>query len=79
MDKLSLLDYEDKVSAVLFCKPCNFRCPFCHNSDLVVGQPMGFIPFEDILAYLRKRKGVLDGVVISGGEPTLMPELKESF
>ncbi len=79
LEKLSLVDFDHHIACTLFTSGCNFRCPFCHNSDLVVGQPMGYIPFEDILAYLRKRKGVLDGVVISGGEPTLMPDLKEKI
>ena len=76
IDKLSLLDYEDKVAVVLFCKPCNFRCPFCHNG-LTVLEAETAIPFDDILKYLQSRKGLIDAVVVSGGEPTLMPDLKE--
>lgn len=78
IDKFSLLDYEDKVSCVLFCKPCNFRCPFCHNGTTVL-EADTFIPFEDILDYLKSRKGLIDAVVVSGGEPTLMPDLKEKI
>ena len=78
IDKFSLLDYEDKVSCILFCKPCNFRCPFCHNGTTVL-EADTTIPFEDILEYLRSRKGLLDAVVVSGGEPTLMPDLKEKI
>ena len=78
IDKFSLLDYEDKVSCVLFCKPCNFRCPFCHNG-LTVLQADTYIPFNDILTYLQSRKGLIDAVVVSGGEPTLMPDLKEKI
>ena len=78
IDKFSLLDYEDKVACVLFCKPCNFRCPFCHNG-LTVLEADTYIPFEDILAYLQSRKGLIDAVVVSGGEPTLMPDLKEKI
>ena len=78
IDKFSLLDYEDKVSCVLFCKPCNFRCPFCHNGTTVL-EAETFIPFEDILDYLKSRKGLIDAVVVSGGEPTLMPDLKEKI
>ena len=74
IDKLSLLDYEDKISCVLFTKACNFRCPFCHNGLSVI-ESETFIPFDDILDYLKMRRGVLDAVVISGGEPTLMPDL----
>ena len=78
IDKFSLLDYEDKISCVLFCKPCNFRCPFCHNG-LTVLQADTFIPFSDILDYLSSRKGLIDAVVVSGGEPTLMDDLKEKI
>ena len=78
IDKFSLLDYEEKVSCVLFCKPCNFRCPFCHNGTTVL-EADTTIPFEDILDYLKSRVGLIDAVVISGGEPTLMPDLKEKI
>ena len=78
IDKLSLLDYEDKVACVLFCKPCNFRCPFCHNGTTVL-EADTTIPFEDILEYLKARIGLIDAVVVSGGEPTLMPDLKEKI
>lgn len=78
IDKLSLLDYEDKVAVVLFCKPCNYRCPFCHNGTTVL-EAETTIPFNDILEYLQSRKGLIDAVVVSGGEPTLMPDLKEKI
>ena len=78
IDKFSLLDFEDKVSCVLFCKPCNFRCPFCHNGTTVL-EANTYIPFDDILDYLKSRKGLVDAVVVSGGEPTLMPDLKEKI
>ena len=78
IDKFSLLDFEDKVSCVLFCKPCNFRCPFCHNGTTVL-EANTYIPFDDILDYLESRKGLIDAVVVSGGEPTLMPDLKEKI
>ena len=78
IDKFSLLDYEDKVSCVLFCKPCNFRCPFCHNGTTVL-EADSYIPFDDILDYLKSRRGLIDAVVVSGGEPTLMPDLKEKI
>lgn len=75
IDKFSILDYEDKISCVLFCKPCNFRCPFCHNGTTVL-EADTTIPFQDILDFLNTRKGLIDAVVVSGGEPTLMPDLK---
>ena len=75
IDKLSLLDYEDKVSVVLFSKACNFRCPFCHNGESVLGADEE-LDFADILAYLKTRIGLVDAVVFSGGEPTLENELE---
>lgn len=76
IDKMSLLDYDDMVSVVLFTPKCNFRCPFCHNG-LTVLDSEETISFDDIIAYLKSRKNLIDAVVITGGEPTLMPELKE--
>lgn len=70
--KLTLLDFPGRVACVVFTNGCNFRCPFCHNASLVV--PKGGhedISENDFFAFLKKRKGVLDGVVITGGEPTL--------
>lgn len=74
--KTTLLDYPKHVAATVFFGGCNFRCPFCHNGDLVLlpHRPPVFTP-EDILSYLKKRKGILDGVCITGGEPTLQSEL----
>lgn len=74
LDKLSLLDYEDKMSCVLFSKACNLRCPFCHNG-LTVLEADTYIPWEEVMNYLKLRKGMLDAVVVSGGEPTLLPNL----
>lgn len=76
IDKMSLLDYDDLVSCVLFTPKCNFRCPFCHNG-LTVLDSNDTLYFDDIFEYLQSRKNLIDAVVISGGEPTLMPELKE--
>ena len=75
MQSLTLLDFPNKVACILFVRGCNFRCPFCHNASLVCGGAENNYPEEDILAFLKKRQGLLDGVVISGGEPTLYPEL----
>ena len=74
IEKLSLVDFDNNLSVVLFCEGCNFRCPFCHNSSLVLCKNEK-IDFNDILEYLKERKKLLDGVVISGGEPTLMNDL----
>jgi anaerobic ribonucleoside-triphosphate reductase activating protein len=72
LQKLTLLDYPDKVASTIFLGGCNYKCPFCHNKDLVF-MPEGFELYEvdEIMSYLNLRKGVLDGVVISGGEPLL--------
>ena len=78
LDKMSLLDYEDYVSAVIFAPACNFRCPFCHNGDSVLNSSVE-IPFEEIISYLKSRKGLLDAVVVTGGEPTLMPDLENKI
>ena len=75
IDKLSLLDYEDKVSVVLFSKACNFRCPFCHNGESVLNAQEE-LDFDDILAFLKTRTGLVDAVVFTGGEPTLEPDLE---
>ena len=75
IDKLSLLDYEDKVSVVLFSKACNFRCPFCHNGESVLNAQEE-LNFDDILAFLKTRTGLVDAVVFTGGEPTLEPDLE---
>ena len=75
IDKLSLLDYEDKVSIVLFSQACNFRCPFCHNGESVLNA-QSELDFDEILAYLKTRTGLVDAVVFSGGEPTLEPNLE---
>ena len=77
-NKTTLLDYPGRVACTIFLGGCNFRCPFCQNGALVVEpdtQPE--YSQEEILAFLKKRKGILDGVCISGGEPTLAPELPE--
>ncbi len=74
--KVSLIDYPGRISAVVFTQGCNFRCPFCHNPELVDPQRfMDLIPEKEILSFLEKRKGRLDAVVITGGEPTMQPEL----
>ena len=78
VEKLSLVDYDHHMSAVLFSPGCNFACPFCHNSALVIAPEFNNpIPFSEILSFLKKRQGLLDAVVITGGEPTLMRDLKE--
>ena len=76
LQKLTLLDFPGKVACTLFTKGCNFKCPFCHNASLVVrAEKQKSYKNEEILAFLKKREGVLDGVAITGGEPTLMSGL----
>ncbi len=78
LNKTTLLDYPGKVAATIFLGSCNFRCPFCHNSSLVLHagkEPE--ISQEEVLSFLKKRRGILEGVCITGGEPTLSPELDE--
>lgn len=75
-EKLSLVDYDGYASATLFCGGCNFRCPFCHNGELVLNSNLyDEYKEKEIFTYLKKRVGLLDGVVISGGEPTLYADL----
>ena len=78
--KTSLLDFPGKLSALIFTQGCNFFCPYCHNPQLVpsYGQEQeGDVALEAVLAFLRKRKKLLQGVVISGGEATLQPDLED--
>ena len=73
--KTSLLDYPDTISAIVWTVGCNFNCPFCYNVDLVKGN-VNLISEEEILGFLGKRKGLLEGLVITGGEPFLQKDLK---
>ncbi len=76
MEKMSLVDYDGLVATTVFTGGCNFKCPFCHNAPLVSGyENLPNISQEEILSYLEKRKGIIDGVCITGGEPTLHSDL----
>lgn len=78
LQKLTLLDYPEKVACTIFTAGCNFRCPFCHNASLVTHiDPEKNIPVEEIMDFLKRRWRVLDGVCITGGEPLLQPELED--
>ena len=74
--KVTLLDFPGRVACAVFLAGCNFRCPFCHNASLVTHvDPDRNIPKEEIISFLKKRRGILDGVCITEGEPLLAPEL----
>ena len=74
IQKTSLLDYPDTISAIIWTIGCNFRCPFCYNKDLVFGRVVT-ISEEEVLSFLEKRKVMLEGLVISGGEPLLQDDI----
>jgi pyruvate formate lyase activating enzyme len=76
LQKCTLLDYPGKVACTVFLPGCNFRCPFCHNYELAES-PETLMDSAELLAFLRKRQGLLEGVCITGGEPTLQPELPQ--
>lgn len=76
--KTTLADYPGHVAATLFVGNCQFKCPFCHNASLVTkASQLPNIPLEEVYAFLEKRKGKLDGICITGGEPTIQSDLRE--
>ena len=76
LNKTTLLDYPGRVAATVFTGGCNFRCPFCHNGGLVLSPlTQEHYTEEDILDFLKKRKNILSGVCITGGEPTIQQDL----
>jgi len=80
IQKFTTLDYPEHAACIVFTPGCNFRCGYCHNPEFVLPEKIkelqhGFIPEEALFVFLEKRVGLLDGVVISGGEPTIMPDL----
>lgn len=78
---LSLSDFPARVAAVVFAQGCNFRCPFCHNGELIPMHPPAHTQMseDDLFVTLTKRAARLDGVIVSGGEPTLQPDLSDFF
>ena len=76
VQKVTLLDYPGKVACEIFTQGCNFECPFCQNSSLIPITNTGEFSEEEIFEYLNLRKNILDGVVITGGEPTVQKDLK---
>ncbi len=77
IQKLTLLDYPGKCACTVFLAGCNLRCPFCHNAALVTGHAPTAMTEEEFFAFLKKRKGLLDGVCVTGGEPTLRHDLPD--
>jgi len=75
LQKLTLLDYPEHTACTVFLAGCDLRCPFCHNSELISGSVPAVMDEEELFAFLSKRKGILDGVAFTGGEPLLRPEL----
>lgn len=77
IQKLTLLDYPGTVACTVFTAGCNFRCPFCHNAMLVLPEQIedASLGEDEVLSFLKKRRGVLDGVAITGGEPLLHRDL----
>lgn len=75
--KLTLLDFPGKTACTVFTGGCNFRCPFCHNAGLVIKMDSEMIDEKEVFAHLEKRKGILDGIAITGGEPLLQGDIEE--
>lgn len=76
LTRLSASDYPHRLAAVVYCQGCAWRCTYCHNSHLMPKRGREEIAWPEVLAFLQKRKGMLDAVVFSGGEPTLQPSLR---
>ena len=78
LQKLTLLDYPEKVACTVFTAGCNFRCPFCHNASLVIDTYKNKeIPSEEFFDFLKKRQGILDGVCVTGGEPLIQHGIED--
>lgn len=77
LQKMTLLDFPGRVACTVFLGGCDFRCPFCHNYELVDGSAAPLMEEDALFAFLEKRRGLLDGVAITGGEPCLHPGLPE--
>ncbi len=77
LQKTSAIDYPGKVSCVIFCAGCNFHCPYCHNADLLTGNRSPYMSYEAFFDFLEKRRGFLEAVVITGGEPSLGTDLPD--
>jgi pyruvate formate lyase activating enzyme len=77
LQKISLIDYPGRISAIVFTQGCNFRCPYCHNPELVDPAQYGpILPEEEVFSFLERRRGKLEAVTVTGGEPTLQTDLE---
>ena len=76
---MTTLDYPGELAAVVFCQGCPWRCRYCHNSELIPRRTKNSIPWNEIIAFLEQRRGLLDAVVFSGGEPTLQRTLPDAI
>ena len=77
LQKMTLLDFPGRVACTVFFGGCDMRCPFCHNAELLDGTAPAIMDDEELLAFLKKRQGLLDGVAFTGGEPLLQKDLPE--
>ena len=80
LQKLTLIDYPGKLAAIVFLSACNFRCPFCYSSELVLPEKIQNHPQiaeKEVFDFLKERRGLLEGVVLCGGEPTVHKELPD--
>lgn len=75
LQKMTLLDFPGRVACTVFLGGCDMRCPFCHNAELIDGSAPAALTEEELLRFLRSRTGLLDGVAVTGGEPTLRADL----
>ena len=75
LQKMTLLDFPGRVACTVFLGGCDMRCPFCHNAELIDGSAPPVMEEEELLAFLKKRQGLLEGVAITGGEPLLRPDI----
>lgn len=78
LQPLSTIDWPGKLAAVLFLQGCPYKCPYCHNFEILDPQIPGLVPWEEVLELLRRRQGLLDGIVFSGGEATMQPVLVDA-
>lgn len=79
LERLSLCDWPGELVATIFCQGCPWDCPYCHNPHLLPARGQQMIPWRDVLAFLETRRGLLDGVVFSGGEPTMQKQLTDAI